>query len=116
MTTGREWHLVRRPHGWPQPEDFRLVEVDVPEPADGEIVVRNLVMSVDPYMRGRMNDVKSYVPPFQVGEALSGGAVGEVVESMADTHQPGDLVLHGLGWRDYSVGPAGSFRRIEPRP
>ena len=69
-------------------------------------------MSVDPYMRGRMNDVKSYVPPFQLGAPLDGGAVGEVVASEADGFKPGDLVLHGLGWRDYAVldarlGPGG---------
>ncbi len=112
----REIRLAARPVGEPKPSDFELAEVEVPSPADGEIVVHNLVMSVDPYMRGRMNDVKSYVPPFQVGEAMQGGAVGEVVESMADTHKVGDLVLHMQGWRDYAVGPAGSFRRVEPGP
>jgi NADPH-dependent curcumin reductase CurA len=112
---GREIRLAARPVGEPKPTDFALAEVDVPAPADGDLVVRNLVMSVDPYMRGRMNDVKSYAPPFQVGEAMQGGAVGEVVESMSDTHQVGDLVLHMLGWRDYAVGPAASFRRVEDR-
>ena len=112
----REIRLAARPVGEPKPTDFALAEVDVPAPADGELVVRNVVMSVDPYMRGRMNDVKSYVPPFQVGEALQGGAVGEVVESMADTHKVGDLVLHMQGWRDYAVGPAASFRRLDPGP
>ena len=76
----REIRLAARPVGEPKPSDFSLAEVEVATPADGELVVRNIVMSVDPYMRGRMNDVKSYVPPFQVGEALQGGAVGEVVE------------------------------------
>jgi NADPH-dependent curcumin reductase CurA len=113
---GREIHLVARPVGEPKPSDFALVEVDVPSPAEGEVVVRNVVMSVDPYMRGRMNDVKSYAPPFQLGEAMTGGAVGEVVESMAETHRPGDLVLHGFGWRDYAVGPATAFRRLDPGP
>ena len=112
----REIRLAARPVGEPKPSDFALAAVEVPAPADGEIVVRNLVMSVDPYMRGRMNDVKSYVPPFQVGQALQGGAVGEVVETMADTHKVGDLVLHMQGWRDYAVGPATSFRRVEPGP
>jgi NADPH-dependent curcumin reductase CurA len=112
----REIRLAARPVGEPKPSDFELAEVEVAAPAEGEIVVRNAVMSVDPYMRGRMNDVKSYVPPFQVGEALQGGAVGEVVESMADTHKVGDLVLHMQGWRDYAVGPASSFRRVEPGP
>jgi NADPH-dependent curcumin reductase CurA len=110
----REIRLAARPVGEPKPSDFALAEVEVSAPADGEIVVRNVVMSVDPYMRGRMNDVKSYVPPFQVGEVLQGGAVGEVVETMSDTHKVGDLVLHMQGWRDYAVGPAASFRRLDP--
>ena len=113
---GREIRLAARPVGEPKLTDFELAEVDVPAPADGELVVRNVAMSVDPYMRGRMNDAKSYVPPFQVGKALEGGAVGEVVESMSQTHQVGDLVLHMSGWRDYAVGPAASFRRLEPGP
>ncbi len=110
---GREIRLTARPVGEPKPTDFELAEVEVP---DGEVVVHNLVMSVDPYMRGRMNDVKSYVPPFQVGEALQGGAVGEVVSSTADSHAVGDMVLHMQGWRDYAVGPAASFRRVESGP
>jgi len=108
-TTGREVRLAARPHGEPKPADFELTSVPVRGPADGEVLVRNQVMSVDPYMRGRMNDRKSYVPPFQLGQALDGAAVGEVVASAADTHKVGDLVLHGLGWRDYAVGPANSF-------
>ena len=76
---GREVRLAARPTGEPVASDFELADVEVPDPGPGEVLVRNLVMSVDPYMRGRMNDVKSYVPPFQVGAALDGGAVGEVV-------------------------------------
>src|SRR5205085_4712363 len=78
MATSREIHLAARPHGVPEPTDFALVEVDVPEPADGEVLIRNAYMSVDPSMRPRMNDVKSYLPPFEVGEVMSGGAVGQV--------------------------------------
>ena len=109
----REVHLVSRPQGMPQPSDFSLVEVDVPDPAPGEVVVRNLFLSVDPYMRGRMNDVKSYVPPYALGAAMDGGAVGEVVASTVDSHAVGDLVLHGLGWRDVAVGPAKGFKVVE---
>ncbi|MEU9302215.1 NADP-dependent oxidoreductase [Streptomyces sp. NPDC048269] len=99
----REWHLVRRPQGWPVAEDFALREVPVSaEPAPGRILVRNLHMSVDPYMRGRMNDVKSYVPPFQLDEPMQGGAVGEVVASAAEGFAVGDHVLHHLGWREYA--------------
>ncbi|MFE7184551.1 NADP-dependent oxidoreductase [Streptomyces erythrochromogenes] len=99
----REWHLVRRPQGWPVAEDFALREVPVnAEPAAGRILVRNLHMSVDPYMRGRMNDVKSYVPPFQLDRPMDGGAVGEIVASAAEGFAVGDHVLHGLGWREYA--------------
>jgi NADPH-dependent curcumin reductase CurA len=73
---GREIRLASRPDGWPTAENFTLAAIDVPEPGPGQVLVRNLYMSVDPYMRGRMNDVKSYVPPFQLGAPLDGGAVG----------------------------------------
>ncbi len=86
----------------------------MPQPADGQILVRNIVMSVDPYMRGRMDDVKSYAPPFEVGAALQGGAVGEVVASTVDTLRPGDTVLHGLGWREYAVLDARHAVRVDP--
>ncbi|MFC7548488.1 NADP-dependent oxidoreductase [Plantactinospora sp. GCM10030261] len=114
MTDGREIQLASRPTGWPTPETFSLVEVRVPDPGPGQVLVRNVLMSVDPYMRGRMNDVKSYVPPFQVGAPLDGGAIGEVVTSRADGLRPGDMVLHGLGWRDYAVLDAASARRVDP--
>ncbi|WP_329032943.1 NADP-dependent oxidoreductase [Streptomyces sp. NBC_01725] len=100
--SGREWHLVARPHGWPKAEDVALREVPVTEPGEGRILVRNKHFSVDPYMRGRMNDVKSYTPPFKLDHPMDGGAVGEVVASNADGFAVGDHVLHGLGWREYA--------------
>ncbi|MGA8117357.1 MAG: NADP-dependent oxidoreductase [Actinocatenispora sp.] len=103
VRTGREIRLASRPDGWPTPDNFELVTADVPELADGQILVRNQLMSVDPYMRGRMNDVKSYVPPFAVGAAMDGAAVGEVVASRSADRPEGTLVLHGLGWREYAV-------------
>jgi NADPH-dependent curcumin reductase CurA len=110
---GREIQLAARPHGEPRDTDFRLAEVEVPDPGEGEVLVRNRWMSVDPYMRGRMNDVKSYVPPFQIDAPLDGGAVGEVIDSEDESVAVGDMVLHGLGWRDYAVVPAGAVRRID---
>lgn len=104
--SGREWHLVARPHGWPKAEDFALREVPVAEPGEGRILVRNKHFSVDPYMRGRMNDVKSYTPPFKLDHPMDGGAVGEVIASNADGFAVGDQVLHGLGWREYAETPA----------
>ena len=115
MTRGREIRLASRPTGAPTADNFELAEVDLPAPADGEVLVRNLFMSVDPYMRGRMNDVKSYVPPFQLGAALDGGAVGEVVESADPDLSVGDMVLHGLGWRDYAIMKASGARKIDPK-
>lgn len=99
----RAWHLKSRPVGMPTQDNFELKQVELPPLRDGEVRVRNLWLSVDPYMRGRMNDVKSYVPPFQVGEPLEGGAVGEVVESRAEGLKAGDLVQHMSGWRDEAV-------------
>jgi NADPH-dependent curcumin reductase CurA len=87
--------------------------VDVPGPGDGEVLVRNRYLSVDPYMRGRMNDVKSYVPPFRVGEVMDGAAVGEVIASRAPGLATGDIVAHNFGWREYAAGAAAHFRRID---
>ena len=117
-TTGlrnREIHLASRPSGAPEPDNFALVQTDVRPPDDGEIVVRNSFISVDPYMRGRLNDVKSYVPPFQVGAVMDGGAVGEVIESRSPDRIVGDTVIHMQGWREYATGPAAGFRRVDTR-
>ncbi|MEV3928453.1 MULTISPECIES: NADP-dependent oxidoreductase [unclassified Streptomyces] len=105
-TSSREWHLVARPHGWPAATDFALREAPVTAPGEGRVLVRNLHFSVDPYMRGRMNDVKSYTPPFKLDHPMDGGAVGEVVASNAEGFAVGDHVLHGLGWREYADVPA----------
>jgi hypothetical protein len=98
--TSREWRLAARPVGEPKGSDFELAQVTAPEPADGEIQVRNLWMTVDPYMRGRMNDVKSYTPPFRLGEAMTGGAIGEVLASAHPGFRTGDLVTSMAGWRE----------------
>lgn len=112
-TSSREWHLVARPHGWPKAEDFALREVPVTAPAEGRILVRNLHFSVDPYMRGRMNDVKSYTPPFKLDHPMEGGAVGEVIASGDEGFAVGDHVLHGLGWREYADVPAGNAVKVD---
>ncbi|WP_435587557.1 NADP-dependent oxidoreductase [Micromonospora aurantiaca (nom. illeg.)] len=112
--TNREIHLASRPEGWPTPENFRLVTTEVPTPGPGQVVVRNRFMSVDPYMRGRMNDVKSYVPPFALDAPLDGGAIGEVVAGEAGGVKPGDTVLHGLGWREYALVDAKGVRKVDP--
>ncbi|MEV6832538.1 NADP-dependent oxidoreductase [Amycolatopsis sp. NPDC051102] len=113
MSTATEIRLASRPEGVPTHDNFEVVDVEVPTPGEGQILVRNLVMSVDPAMRGRMKDVKSYAPPFQVGEVMSGGAVGEVVESNVDDVKPGEHVLHQAGWRTHAVLDAGRYVKVD---
>ncbi|OOP63894.1 NADP-dependent oxidoreductase [Arthrobacter sp. SRS-W-1-2016] len=107
-TRTREIQLASRPQGRPATANFRLAESDLPELQDGQVLVRNEFMSVDPYMRGRMNDAKSYSAPFQLDAALDGGAVGEVIASRSGSLKVGDVVVHQLGWREYSVVDAAS--------
>ena len=108
----RAWHLMRRPVGMPEAGDFALKDVQLPALDEGMVRVANRFLSVDPYMRGRMNDVKSYVPPFQLDAPMDGGAVGEVIESRAEGIAPGDLVQHMAGWRDEAVLPAGAVNKL----
>lgn len=109
----REIHLASRPTGWPTTDHFRLVETELPEPGPGQILVRNTVMSVDPYMRGRMNDGKSYIPPFAIDVPLEGGAVGEVIKSSDDAFAVGDMVVHDYGWREHAVLDAARAKPID---
>ncbi|RXR22389.1 NADP-dependent oxidoreductase [Oerskovia turbata] len=116
MTSSTQIQLVARPTGWPTHDDFRTVHVDLPDLAPGQVRVRNEFVSVDPYMRGRMNDVKSYTPPFALGETMTGGAVGRVEASTAQGIAIGDVVLHQLGWRDVAQGDAAAFRVVPEIP
>src|SRR3954468_7796928 len=111
--TSREVHLVARPQGTPKDSDFEVVEVDV-EPADGEILIRNEFLSVDPYMRGRMNETRSYVPPFELGAAMDGGAVGRVVHSGNESFAEGDWVFSMLGWRELARSDGAGVRKLDP--
>ncbi|GAB1691619.1 NADP-dependent oxidoreductase [Krasilnikovia sp. M28-CT-15] len=113
-TRSTEVRLAARPHGWPTAETFEFAETEIPDPGPGQVLVRNLLMSVDPYMRGRMDDRESYVAPFEVGKALEGGAVGEVVASGDERIKPGTVVLHGLGWRDYALLDARHVNPVDP--
>jgi len=114
MSTSREIHLAARPLGVPLPADFALVEVDVPDPADRQVLIRNAFVSVDPYMRGRMNDTKSYVPPFALGEPLTGGAVGQVVASRDGRFEEGSWVVHNLGWRELALSAGDGLLAFDP--
>lgn len=108
----RSWTLKSRPNGMPQAGDFALVDSASQALGDGDVRVANRWLSVDPYMRGRMNDTKSYVAPFALGEPMQGGAIGEVVESKADGIAVGDMVQHMLGWRDEAVLPASQVQKL----
>ncbi|MFE3457906.1 NADP-dependent oxidoreductase [Nocardiopsis aegyptia] len=102
-TTTREIRLAARPVGTPGPEHFTLAAAELPPLAEGQVLVRNTWMSVDPYMRGRMDDVPSYIPPFELGAPLEGGAIGEVVASLSPDVPVGATVSHFLGWREHAV-------------
>jgi hypothetical protein len=112
MTVARAWHLKSRPSGLPGMENFELKDIALPALEDGMVRVENKWLSVDPYMRGRMNDVKSYVPAFQVGEPLEGGAVGKVAESRSPHFKQGDTVFHMYGWRDQVAVPAEKLNKV----
>lgn len=108
----KAWSLKSRPTGTPTAADFELIDLPAKRLEYGEIRVANAWLSVDPYMRGRMNDVKSYAEPFQLGEPMEGGAVGVVTESRADHFAVGDRVLHMLGWRDETVLQSAGAQKI----
>ncbi len=113
---GHEIRLKSRPVGMPTEDNFEYAEGPVAEPKDGEVLVRNVWMSVDPYMRGRMMDRKSYVPPFQIGQALQGGAIGQVIAAgKGASFGVGDYLNHMLGWREYAVvGPQAMPQKVDP--
>jgi NADPH-dependent curcumin reductase CurA len=115
MASVREIRLKSRPVGAPTHDNFEVATVDLPAPAAGEVQVKNLWMSVDPYMRGRMNDRKSYVGAFQIGKPLEGGAIGEVVASADPAFKAGDMVQSNLGWREGFNAPADALKKLDAR-
>lgn len=110
----REIHLARRPRGVPVDEDYRFVERELRDPRDGEVLIRNVALSIDPYMRPRMNDVPSYIPAFELDRPMLGGAVGEVLQSRDARVPEGSLVVHDLGWREHAVVGAADVRVVQP--
>lgn len=112
--TNRQITLAARPVGYPKESDFKLVEVPVPQPGEGELLARTLYLSVDPYMRGRMNDVKSYAPPVQIGEVMVGGTVSRVSASNHPKFREGDIVEGRLGWQDYALSDGRGLRKVDP--
>ena len=113
MPDNRQILFVSRPKGWVTEEDFRLVESPLPAPAQGQVLVRNHWLSLDPYMRGRMDDVKSYAKGADLGAVMVGGTVGEVLESRSPRFKPGDMVVGALGWQEYAAGDAGAMAKID---
>lgn len=114
MTQSREVRLKERPVGVPTPDDFEIATVSLPDPGDGEMLIQNLYMSVDPYMRGRMVDRKSYIPPFAIGAPLEGGAIGKVVASNGGRFNVGDHILGMNGWREYYISDGSHLNQVDP--
>jgi hypothetical protein len=106
--------LARRPQGAPVPDDFRLEEAAVPHPGEGEVLLRTLWLSLDPYMRGRMSDAPSYSPPTPIGGVMTGGAVSRVLESRHAGFRPGDLVVGYTGWQDHAVSDGAGLHKLPP--
>src|SRR5690606_15874693 len=111
--TYKEIHLAKRPEGIPGDEDFAFIEKNIPSPGEGEVLVKTLYLSVDPYMRGRMRDVKSYVAPYKLNEAISGGILAEVVESNSDLLQKGDIVNGTMKWSEYNIVKAERVQKVD---
>ena len=112
--TQREIHLANRPKGLPTMDTFNFVEKPIPELKENDVLVRTLYVSVDPYMRGRMIDAKSYIPPFKLDEVIVGGVVGEVTTSNSSSFKPGDFVVGNLNWAEYTAASENDLRKIDP--
>lgn len=112
----RRWVLASRPHGAPVPENFRLEEDDVATPGEGQVLLRTVYLSLDPYMRGRMSDEPSYSPPVDIGGVMVGGTVSRVVESNHPDYQPGDWVLGYSGWQDYDISSGDDLVKLGDHP
>jgi NADPH-dependent curcumin reductase CurA len=114
MMTNKQIILASRPKGMPAEDNYRFVETAIPEVNEGQVRVRTLYLSVDPYMRGRMNEGKSYVPPYKLEEVISGGAVGQVEESRHENLKAGDFVSGRWGWQQYTVADGAKVIKIDP--
>src|SRR5437762_3630710 len=110
----RQILLASRPSGEPTPDNFRLVEVEVPRPGPGQMLLRTVYLSLDPYMRGRMNAGPSYAPPVEVGGVMEGRAVCAVVQSNLPQYREGDIVFTATGWREYALSDGQGVRKVDP--
>ncbi len=107
--------LASRPAGWVKESDFRIVETEIPTPGEGQVLVRNLYLSLDPYMRGRMNDQRSYAAKVEIGQVMTGETVGEVVESRNPKYRAGDIVAGRVGWQNYALSDGSELRKLDPK-
>ncbi|MDQ0428422.1 NADPH-dependent curcumin reductase CurA [Planomicrobium stackebrandtii] len=112
--THKEIHLANRPEGMPTNDDFKFVEKEIPVPGQNEVLLKTLYLSVDPYMRGRMRDVKSYIPPFELNKVLVGGVLAEVIQSHSDLFKQGDIVNGNLNWAEYTVADPEKLQKVDP--
>ena len=112
--TNRRVTLAARPDGSPRESDFALDEANLPGPGTGEVLMRVLYASLDPYQRGRMSEARSYAQPLEIGDVITSQGLGEVVESNDGRFSPGDVVVGQLGWQEYAVARAGSLRQVRP--
>jgi NADPH-dependent curcumin reductase CurA len=110
----KEIRLASRPVGMPTLDNFRLVDADMPQPNDGDVLAKSLYISVDPYLRGRMREGRSYIPPFEVGQVIDSGGIGKVIESRSSKFQPGEIVTGQFGWRLYNVSKADGLMKVPP--
>ncbi len=113
MTINKKILLAKRPEGLPDKDTFKFVETEINKPEKGEVLIRTIYVSVDPYMRGRMIDAPSYVPPYQLDDVLGGGAIGEIVESKSDQFEQGDIVLGSFGWQSYYTAKEDEVRKVD---
>ena len=107
--------LASRPVGWVKESDFRVVETDIPSPGDGQVLVKNLYLSLDPYMRGRMNDARSYAAKVEIGQVMTGETVGEVIESRNPKFRAGDTVAGRVGWQSFALSDGSDLRKVDPK-
>lgn len=114
MTQMTRIALASRPRGTPTPDNFSLETATLPDPGPGQVAVRTIWLSLDPYMRGRMDDAKSYADPVPIGGTMEGGTVGEVIASQADGFAPGDIVVGRGGWASHAILGAGELRKVDP--
>ncbi|MDQ6760182.1 MAG: NADP-dependent oxidoreductase [Acidobacteriota bacterium] len=113
-SVNRQFTLAAKPIGMPKESDFRLVEAPMPELKDGQVLLKTLYMSVDPYMRGRITGIRTYADPILVGDVMLGGSVGQVIESKSSAFQPGDFAVGFWGWREYGAESAKSLQKLNP--